>query len=87
VYDTYRELISLRRKHPELADPRIDRFRVDAGDGWLVLHRGSLRVLVNLGSTKAEITVGPIQEVLLGRPDVRDEVVTLAPDRFVIVRV
>ena len=30
-YDTYRELIALRRKHPELADPRLDRFRVDEG--------------------------------------------------------
>ena len=90
VYDTYRELISLRRKHPELADPRLDRFRVDEGDGWLVLHRGTLRVMVNLGTTKAQITAaGPVQEVLfsLDQPDVRDGVVTLAPDTAVIIRV
>ncbi|HEX6358930.1 malto-oligosyltrehalose trehalohydrolase [Actinophytocola sp.] len=88
VLDGYRELISLRRKHPELADPRLDQFRVDEGDGWLVLHRGSLRVVVNLGAAKAEVTVdGPVREVLFGRPDVRDEVVTLAPDAATIIRV
>lgn len=87
VYDTYRELISLRRKHPELADPRLDRFRIDAGDGWLMLHRGTLRTLVNLGTTKAEITLpSPVLDVLLGEPDIQDEVATLAQDTFAIIR-
>ncbi|HYQ69371.1 malto-oligosyltrehalose trehalohydrolase [Actinophytocola sp.] len=87
VYDTYRELISLRRKHPELSDPRLDRFRVDAGDGWLVLHRGTLRVMVNLGPTKAKLDVGgPVREVLFGQPDIQDEIVTLAPDTVAIIR-
>jgi maltooligosyltrehalose trehalohydrolase len=87
VYDTYRELISLRRKHAELSDPRLDRFRVDAGDGWLVLHRGTLRVMVNLGTAKAEIDAGgPVREVLFGQSEVRDEVVTVAPDAVAIIR-
>jgi maltooligosyltrehalose trehalohydrolase len=87
VYDAYRELISLRREHAELSDPRLDRFRVDAGDGWLVLHRGTLRVMVNLGATKAEIDAGgPVREVLFGQPDIRDEVVTLAQDTVAIIR-
>jgi hypothetical protein len=54
-----------------------------------VLHRGTLRVMVNLGTTKAQITAdGPVQEVLfsLGQPDVQDGVVTLAPDTAVIIR-
>ncbi len=86
VYDTYRALIALRRTHPELSDPRLDRYRVTHVDGALVLHRRSLRVLVNLGSTTAEVTVdGP--ELLLGTAEVRDKGVTLAPDTFAVIRV
>ncbi len=88
VYDTYRELIALRREHPELTDPRLDRFRVDAEDGWLVLHRGTLRVVVNLGPAPAEIALdGPVRTVLVGRPEVRDGVVALDPDTFAVIRV
>jgi maltooligosyltrehalose trehalohydrolase len=87
VYDTYRELIALRREHPELADPRLDHFQVDEGDGWLALHRGELRVLVNLGTTKAEIPLGsPPRTVLLGHPELQEETAILAPDSFAIVR-
>jgi maltooligosyltrehalose trehalohydrolase len=87
VYDTYRELIALRREHPELADPRLDRFRVDTGDGWLVLHRGTLRVLVNLGTDKAEIPLGaPVRSVLLGHPEVQDEKAALPPETFAVLR-
>ena len=86
VYDTYRALIMLRRTHPELADPRLDRYRVEHEGGALVLHRGSLRVLVNLGATTAEVTVDS-PEVLLGTAEVRDKGVTLAPDTFAVIRV
>ncbi|MFI7678096.1 malto-oligosyltrehalose trehalohydrolase [Actinophytocola sp. NPDC049390] len=86
VYDTYRALIALRRKHPELSDPRLDRYRVAHVDGALVLHRGSLRVLVNLGTTTAEVAVNS-REVLIGTAEVRDEGVTLAPDTFAVIRV
>ncbi|MGB3440172.1 MAG: malto-oligosyltrehalose trehalohydrolase [Actinophytocola sp.] len=86
VYDTYRELIALRRRHPELSDPRMDRYRVETEDGALVLHRGSLRVLVNLGTTTAEIETDGA-EVLFGRPEVRDKSVSLAPDTFAVIRV
>jgi maltooligosyltrehalose trehalohydrolase len=87
VYDTYRALIALRRTHPELSDPRLDRYRVETVDGALVLHRGALLVLVNLGATPSEITVDSPPEVLIGLPDVRDKSVSLAPDTFAIIRV
>jgi maltooligosyltrehalose trehalohydrolase len=87
VYDTYRELITLRRKHPELTDPRLDRFHVVAEDGWLVLHRGSLRVVVNLGAA-ADIRLDrPIATVLFGQSEVRGDVVTLATNTVAIIRV
>nr|MDQ3578797.1 malto-oligosyltrehalose trehalohydrolase [Actinomycetota bacterium] len=58
VFDTYRALISSRRDHPELSDPRLDRFHIETGDGWLLLHRGSLRVAVNLGADTTIPLVG-----------------------------
>jgi maltooligosyltrehalose trehalohydrolase len=44
----YRRLIALRRELPELSDPRLERVRVDHGDGWLSVHRGRYRVVANL---------------------------------------
>ena len=48
----YRELIALRRRHACLSDPRLDRtdVEVDAESRTLVVHRGQIDVLVNLGS-------------------------------------
>ncbi len=62
VLETYRALIALRRSRPELADPRLDRFVVEQDGDYLVLHRGSLRVVVNLGASPVPLPHG---EVLL----------------------
>ena len=62
VLETYRALIALRRSRPELADPRLDRFVVEQDGDCLVLHRGSLRVVVNLGASPVPLPHG---EVLL----------------------
>jgi maltooligosyltrehalose trehalohydrolase len=47
----YRQLIALRRAHPELTDPRLDRLRAEFSEGerWLVLRRGRLRIAASLG--------------------------------------
>jgi maltooligosyltrehalose trehalohydrolase len=70
VFDTYRALIALRRKHPELSDPRLEQFTVDCVDGCLVLHRGRIRVVCNLGREEATITLDrPVDKILLQAPD------------------
>jgi len=53
----YRELIALRRCRPELSDPRLDSLTVDVDEQarTLLLHRGGLRVAVNLGPQPATI--------------------------------
>jgi maltooligosyltrehalose trehalohydrolase len=86
VYKTYKELTALRRKHPELSDPRLDRYKVEVVNGALVLHRGTLRVLVNLTQSDTEIPL-TAKEVLTGRPEVQEKSVTLTPDTFTIIRV
>ncbi|MFD8419954.1 malto-oligosyltrehalose trehalohydrolase [Streptomyces sp. NPDC059466] len=56
----YRDLIALRRRHPDLADPDLAAVRIahDEGARWLALRRGDVRVAVNLGQEAAEIPLG-----------------------------
>ena len=52
LLDWHRRLIALRRDHPDLADPRLDRHEViaDAERSTIDVRRGAIRVLVNLGT-------------------------------------
>ncbi|MBB3085588.1 malto-oligosyltrehalose trehalohydrolase [Geodermatophilus sabuli] len=63
----HRALLALRRAHPDLVDPDLSRVQVtwDDADRWLVVHRGSLRVTVNLADQPREIDLdGPAVDVL-----------------------
>ncbi|WNV84327.1 malto-oligosyltrehalose trehalohydrolase [Umezawaea sp. Da 62-37] len=51
MLDLYRSLIALRRDHPELADPRLADLVVEQLGTVLVLYRGDLRLVCNLGAT------------------------------------
>ena len=60
ILRTYRELIALRRAEPELSDPWLGRVRVDCGveaddNRWLVIHRGSSALVVNLGTEPCRV--------------------------------
>ncbi|WP_332667650.1 DUF3459 domain-containing protein, partial [Aeromicrobium sp.] len=57
MLDLYRSLIALRRSHLELADPSLEGFVVEVApdDSWLVMHRGSLRVVVNFAEESFEV--------------------------------
>ncbi len=57
MLDLYRSLIALRRSHPELTEPSLDSFVVEVADddSWLVMHRGSLRVVVNFAEESFEV--------------------------------
>src|SRR5450756_1990489 len=70
----YRDLIALRRREPDLASGARDGVVRHADDGsWLVVHRGAIRVAVNLSAGPASVPldlpagpggIGPV-EVLL----------------------
>ena len=91
LLEVYRSLIALRRTEPELADPRLDRVRCDAdpGAGMLVLHRGSLRLVVNLAAEERTVAVDGAHECLAAPvgAGVSEGAVTLAPESFALVRV
>jgi maltooligosyltrehalose trehalohydrolase len=90
VLRIYRELIALRKHRPELSDPRLDTLAVDvdADARTLVLHRGALRVVVNLGGQPATVAVdGPPTEILLASGDATTtrDTVQLAGESFAVV--
>ncbi|WP_018686432.1 malto-oligosyltrehalose trehalohydrolase [Actinokineospora enzanensis] len=85
VYATYRALIALRKAHPALADPRLDRFTVETPTAnSLVLHRGPYRVVVNLAT---ETLAVPKHPILLSSPGVTadEESILLPTDNFAIL--
>jgi maltooligosyltrehalose trehalohydrolase len=62
----YRELIALRRSRPELTDPRLDQVRADFSEaGWLVVHRGRLRIAANTGPATQRLPTGAGQGIVL----------------------
>jgi len=68
----HRALISLRRREPDLSDPRLDRVAVtyDAAARWVVVTRGDLRVVCNLAPTGQDVPLGAVaSQVLLSRTD------------------
>ena len=52
LLELYRELIALRHREPEFADPRFDSLTADWDDtlGWFVLRQAGLEILVNFGN-------------------------------------
>jgi len=95
----YRELIRLRRERPELSDPRLDRLTVDQDGSLLVMHRGSLRLMVNLGTEAVTVPLAgePVAALLTwsgsgvvsARPgaDPGSHARPLQPDSFALVEV
>ncbi|ROS38037.1 malto-oligosyltrehalose trehalohydrolase [Amycolatopsis thermoflava] len=82
MLDLYRSLIALRRSRPELADPWLDRFEVRADGPLLVLDRGALRLVCNIGPEAADLG-DPAGNVLLSWGDAT--AAQLPPDTFVLI--
>ncbi|GAA2819425.1 malto-oligosyltrehalose trehalohydrolase [Crossiella cryophila] len=83
----YRNLIRLRREHPALSDPRLDLLRVDYDEQsrWLVLHRGPLRVAVNLAATEITLPLPAHTVLLSSAPITPGDTLTLPPESFAIL--
>jgi maltooligosyltrehalose trehalohydrolase len=86
----YRDLIRLRREHPDLRDPRLDRARAehDPGQGTVVVRRGEHLVLVNLADEPRSLDAEGRGQVLLswdGGTTIEQGVVNLAPDSAAVL--
>ena len=90
MFEFYRSLIALRRSRPELADPRLDRFVVEQTGAVVVLHRGDLRVVCNLGTAAVSMSLDRApQWVLLASGDDVDlagQAVHLPAESFAVVQ-
>jgi maltooligosyltrehalose trehalohydrolase len=72
----YRQLIRLRKRHPELASGPLDGIEAtfDESRRWLYLHRGRCTLLCNLSDSRVRIPLrekGTRQILLASRPDVQ----------------
>jgi maltooligosyltrehalose trehalohydrolase len=89
----YRELITLRRRWPELTDPRLYRLDAscDVAARWLMISRGRLRVLANLGPSVARLLLGTSGAQLLAASTadlaVEGDAALLPPSSFAVVRI
>jgi maltooligosyltrehalose trehalohydrolase len=56
----YKELIALRRKEPDLRDPRREILRLDFDEQgrWLRMRRGSLLLMINLSAGEQVYELG-----------------------------
>jgi maltooligosyltrehalose trehalohydrolase len=91
LLDWHRALIAMRRRFADLSDPRLDRtsVEVDEGRATVVVRRGSIELVVNLGPADAEFAVGSSPDVLLAsdtRIRARDRAVVVPADAVAIVR-
>lgn len=88
LHRVYRELIALRRREPDLADPWLDHMAIDFDEEqrWIVLHRGALAIACNLAPE--EVSVPVIGELVLAwdAPELGPDATTLPGHSFAIVR-
>jgi maltooligosyltrehalose trehalohydrolase len=88
----YRELIALRRREPELTDPWLSRAAVDhdAAARWLVLRRGSLRVVCDLAPEPRRVPLDAAPAALLAASadgvSLGPDTVEMPPESVAIVR-
>jgi malto-oligosyltrehalose trehalohydrolase len=88
----YRTMIALRRRCPELTDPRLDRVRVswDEAARWLLISRGHVRIAANLGQSAQRLPLGDTGLNLLATSAAGvacdEDCVLLPPSSLAVVR-
>ncbi|MEW2329082.1 malto-oligosyltrehalose trehalohydrolase [Micromonospora chersina] len=66
MYDFHRRLIALRKRRPDLSDPRLSHVEVRHGDQFLLMRRGGCLVVANLAGKAQRINLpGVVRRVLL----------------------
>jgi maltooligosyltrehalose trehalohydrolase len=89
LLNNYRELIALRRRETELTSPDFGMLSADwdDDDGWFELRRGTVEVLVNLGS-QPRLSPGDATLLFVTSPAVTagSAGVQLPPDAAAVVR-
>jgi maltooligosyltrehalose trehalohydrolase len=84
----YQQLIALRHNEPDLADPWLDHLRVDYDEAqrWIVMYRGSLAVVCNLGTEAVDVPVAGEVVLAWGEPEADLKTSRLEGHSFAILR-
>jgi maltooligosyltrehalose trehalohydrolase len=84
----YQQLIALRHSEPDLADPWLDHLRVDYDEAqrWIVMYRGSLAVVCNLGTEAVDVPVAGEVVLAWGEPEADLKTSRLEGHSFAILR-
>jgi maltooligosyltrehalose trehalohydrolase len=87
----YGELIALRKAWPQLSDPWLDEvdMEVDEAARTVVLYRGTLRVVCNLGPEAVTLDLqAPLHRILLASEPVEGDgnTLTLPPESFAVAQ-
>lgn len=85
----YRDLIALRRNHPDLADPWLEHLAVDYDEDerWIIVSRGRLRIACNLGAEQVRVPLGGDVVLAWDEPAVDADGTVLQGHSFAILSV
>jgi maltooligosyltrehalose trehalohydrolase len=84
----YRELIALRHREPDLADPWLPHLIVDYDrtKRWIAMHRGSVVIAANLGPNEVDVPVTGEVMLAWGKPAAADGATRLPGHSFAVLR-
>jgi len=87
LWNTYRDLIALRHREPDLADPWLDDLRIDYDEQhrWIVMYRGALAIACNLGEAPATVPVAGSVVLAWDEPTI-GEATVLPGHSFAVLR-
>jgi maltooligosyltrehalose trehalohydrolase len=91
MLDWYRQLIQLRKSEPDLTEGSLDHTQVEFSEEgkWLVMQRGSIQVIVNLGTRSLVRKIEENTQLLLSSGEavaIEDNMITLSPDAVAVLR-
>jgi maltooligosyltrehalose trehalohydrolase len=77
LFELQRQVLRIRREHPDLTDPRFDHGSAtsDESEGWLLVERGEMIIVANFGTQPVRVKLPfPIDSLLeVGRASADDE--------------
>lgn len=84
----YRALIALRHNEPDMADPWLDNLHIDYDEAgrWIVMHRGSLSIVSNLGSDGVDVPVTGEVVLAWDQPEVGATSTRVPGHSFAVIR-
>jgi maltooligosyltrehalose trehalohydrolase len=87
LWNAYRDLIALRHREPDLADPWLEDLRIDYDEQhrWIVMYRGALAIACNLGEAPATVPVAGSVVLAWDEPTI-GEATVLPGHSFAVLR-